>query len=421
MGPDVDGEAAGDTFGHSVSLSADGSRLAVGGFENDGSGTDAGHVRVFDWDTGTSAWVQVGADIDGEAAGDGFGVSVSLSADGSRLAVGGYRRDGNGTDAGHVRVLDWNAGSSTWVQLGADIDGEAAGDEFGVSASLSADGSRLAAGGWYKNARRGHVRIFELDPGSSTWVQLGADIDGEAAGDEFGVSASLSADGSRLAAGGSLNDGNGTDAGHARVFRLIGETKAFHNDRRLPRSPACGLIPTPPFVPAAYGTRMEVTSTPSAGATYVCGERIQITLKTSTPVTFTGGSPGLRLSIGGSEKIAALKSGSGTASLEFEYVVERQDMDTDGLSIMEDPLSLGGAVLSDSAGAVVSWGLPTSAVSHNSSHKAQGEGPRRPPGDSRAGRGAGRRVSGSRRTLALSDAPQEFHGSRSAQTLTARP
>jgi len=89
MGPDVDGEAAGDTFGHSVSLSADGSRLAVGGFENDGSGTDAGHVRVFDWDTGTSAWVQVGADIDGEAAGDGFGVSVSLSADGSRLAVGG--------------------------------------------------------------------------------------------------------------------------------------------------------------------------------------------------------------------------------------------------------------------------------------------------------------------------------------------
>ena len=49
--------------------------------------------------------MQVGADLDGEAAGTGFGFSVSLSADGSRLAAGGYYNDGNGTDAGHVRVF----------------------------------------------------------------------------------------------------------------------------------------------------------------------------------------------------------------------------------------------------------------------------------------------------------------------------
>jgi len=58
---------------------------------------------VFDWNG--SAWVQVGADLDGEAAGDRFGRSVSLSGDGSRLAAGGWGNDGNGTDAGHVRVL----------------------------------------------------------------------------------------------------------------------------------------------------------------------------------------------------------------------------------------------------------------------------------------------------------------------------
>ena len=91
----------------------------------------------------------MGADIDGEAASDAFGYSVSLSSDGLRLAVGAKDNDGNGSNSGHVRVYDWNAGTGAWVQVGADLDGEAAGDEFGNSVSLSADGSRLAAGGIY--------------------------------------------------------------------------------------------------------------------------------------------------------------------------------------------------------------------------------------------------------------------------------
>ena len=160
MGQDLDGEAAGDWFGWSVSLSADGSRLAAGGRYNDGNGTEAGHVRVFEWNG--SAWVQVGEDLDGEAAGDGFGRSVSLSADGSRLAAGGWKNAGNGTDAGHVRVFEWSG--SAWVQVGADLDGEAAGDGFGWSVSLSADGLRLAAGGRYNDGNgsdAGHVRVFE--------------------------------------------------------------------------------------------------------------------------------------------------------------------------------------------------------------------------------------------------------------------
>jgi len=111
VGADLDGEAAVDQFGISVSLSADGSRLAAGGYWNDGSnGSNAGHVRVFDWNG--SAWVQVGADIDGEAAEDQFGQSVSLSADGSRLAAGGWLHDGNGINAGHVRVFDAPNGES---------------------------------------------------------------------------------------------------------------------------------------------------------------------------------------------------------------------------------------------------------------------------------------------------------------------
>jgi len=60
-------------------------------------------VRLYEWSGPT--WAQLGADIDGEAAGDGSG-SVSLSSDGNRLAIGAGGNDGNGDHSGHVRVFD---------------------------------------------------------------------------------------------------------------------------------------------------------------------------------------------------------------------------------------------------------------------------------------------------------------------------
>ena len=50
---------------------------------------------------------QMGSDIDGEAATDYSGISVSLSSDGTIVAIGAYRNDGNDTDAGHVRVYEF--------------------------------------------------------------------------------------------------------------------------------------------------------------------------------------------------------------------------------------------------------------------------------------------------------------------------
>ncbi|MDC1518985.1 HYR domain-containing protein [bacterium] len=47
MGSDIDGEAAGDYSGRSLSLSSDGSTVAIGAKFNDGNGADAGHVRVY--------------------------------------------------------------------------------------------------------------------------------------------------------------------------------------------------------------------------------------------------------------------------------------------------------------------------------------------------------------------------------------
>ncbi|MFT4804324.1 MAG: hypothetical protein ACI9YE_001528 [Psychroserpens sp.] len=152
---DIEGEAPGDESGISVSLSADGARVAIGANVN-----NAGYVRLYNWDGST--WVQMGSDIDGEAPGDQSGYAVSISADGTRVAIGARDNDGNGTNAGHVRLYEWNG--SKWVQTGADIDGEASGDQSGYAVSLSADGTRVAIGALLNDGNSdntGHVRIFQ--------------------------------------------------------------------------------------------------------------------------------------------------------------------------------------------------------------------------------------------------------------------
>ena len=219
VGGDLNGEAADDRFGQSVALSSDGTRLAVGCHQNDGTGSNAGHVRVFNWSG--SAWIQLGGDIDGEAANDYFGVSVALSSDGTRLAVGGYANDGTGSNAGHVRVFDLVGG--TWTQVGGDIDGEAAGDFFGWRIALSSDGTRLAVTASATGSNAGRMRVFDLVGG--VWTQIGGDLDGVAAQDYFGQSVALSSDGTRLAVGGPLNDSPDTDAGQVRVFDYDGVLK----------------------------------------------------------------------------------------------------------------------------------------------------------------------------------------------------
>ncbi len=218
IGSDINGEAAYDHSGFSVSLSADGSIVAIGAYNNDGTDTNAGHVRVYQNISGT--WTQIGNDIDGEAADDMSGYSVSLNADGSIVAIGAVENDGNGSNAGHVRV--YKNSSSTWTQIGSDLDGEAAGDQSGCSVSLSADGSIVAIGASdndRSNTWSGHVRVYQNQNG--TWTQIGSDIDGEAPGDHSGYSVSLSADGSIVAIGAASNNGNGTLSGHVRVYKNI--------------------------------------------------------------------------------------------------------------------------------------------------------------------------------------------------------
>ena len=283
LGQDLDGEAAGDSFGGSVALSSDGTVLAAGGPTHDVDGPlfNAGHVRIFSYDrlnnqwssmgevngmspsdmlgsavdlsadgrvlaTGATMqernglgqvrvfaydgdqWIPRGQNLDGVAAGDEFGGAVALSADGNTVAAGGAKHDGsNGPHSGHVRVFVYDSVADRWSQLGQILEGEGSEDEFGESVSLSADGRTVAAGAKWNDGRRGvdsgSVRIYEYDSLTETWQILGQDLDGEAATDLLGESVALSADGTIVAAGAAFNDGNGNRSGHIRVFGTHGE------------------------------------------------------------------------------------------------------------------------------------------------------------------------------------------------------
>ena len=210
-GLDIDGEATEDRSGWTVSM-PDPNNVAIGAWGNDGNGSNSGHVRVYTW-TGSS-WVQKGIDIDGEAAGDKSGRSVSMP-DANTIAIGAIENDGSGTDAGHVRVYTWTG--SSWVQKGIDIDGEAAGDESGGYVSMP-DANTVAIGA-ENNAAGGHVRVYSWN--GSSWVQKGTDIDGESVGDKSGASVSMP-DANTVAIGASHNDGNGQWSGHVRVYKWNG-------------------------------------------------------------------------------------------------------------------------------------------------------------------------------------------------------
>ena len=207
-GLDIDGEASGDRSGFSVSM-PDSNTVAIGAYDNNGA---FGHVRIYRWNG--SAWVQKGIDIDGEIINDYSGYSVSMP-DSNTVAIGAYGNDGSAGSSGHVRIYRWNG--SAWVQKGIDIDGEAGNDFSGWSVSMP-DSITVAIGAYGNDGNgvdAGHVRIYSYN--GTAWVQKGSDIDGEAAGDQSGSAVSMP-DANTVAIGAFTNDGNGADAGHVRIY-----------------------------------------------------------------------------------------------------------------------------------------------------------------------------------------------------------
>ena len=186
LGSDINGEASSDESGSSVSLSSDGTKVAIGADGNDGNGSDSGHVRVYEYSSGS--WTQVVADIDGEAASDESGHKVSLSADGTKVAIGAIGNDGNGSDSGHVRVYDILTPEISSVSLAADNSTITVTTSLGVYNS-SGGSSDLEASDFALSISGGSATLTSTTPTSisktsqSIWV-LGVGLTGTPTGAE---------------------------------------------------------------------------------------------------------------------------------------------------------------------------------------------------------------------------------------------
>jgi WD40 repeat protein len=154
--------------GYSVSLSADGSVLALG------SSTTSPFVKVWDWNG--SSWTERSQPPNIPANGN----AVSLSADGSVLAMSSMNL------VPYVKIWDWNGSSWTERSQPSNIPSN------GYSVSLSTDGSVLALG---SNVVSPYLKIWDWDGFSWTERSQPSNIP------STGNAVSLSADGSVLALG----------------------------------------------------------------------------------------------------------------------------------------------------------------------------------------------------------------------------
>ncbi len=266
-----------DAFGLSVALSADGGTLAVGAWEEDSSAIGAVHPGDGGY---AAALASSGASNAGAAyvyrrssAGqwsveayvkapnadgvDLFGQGIALSADGGTLAVGAWEEDSSATGAVHPGDPDYTAAladnsassagaayvyrrssSGQWsVEAYVKAPNAGAGDGFGASVSLSADGDTLAVGarlegsattgafhpdeGGYDTAiadngafSAGAAYVYRRSSTDRWSVEAYVKALNSGRDDQFGRSVALSADGGTLAVGASQEDSSATGAFH---------------------------------------------------------------------------------------------------------------------------------------------------------------------------------------------------------------
>lgn len=145
--------ASGDSLGYSVSISGDGNTVLAGAYGNDTKGTSAGAAYVYTrsgvtWSQHSKLMLADGS------AGDYFGHSVSISDNGSFCAVGAYLDDDKGSGSGTVAIFKKNG--AVWEQTSKLLPADGAiSDRFGYSVSLSGDGKTCVGGAYFNTNPRG--------------------------------------------------------------------------------------------------------------------------------------------------------------------------------------------------------------------------------------------------------------------------
>jgi len=219
LGPEFVGEAPCRSLGWSVDIDRAGNRIGISTAATSGSGDfrcqgvdpGVGRVQIFDW-TG-SQWVQVGQNLEGTVS--NYGVSITMSKDGQRVAVHAPNQVFDGIDPSTTQVFEYNQATATWTPMGSTIPTELV-EFYTRGIFLSADGSRIAIASKRFADGTAFVRVLEWN--GSDWQRLGPDVqdtNGCCSYFTFENSVSLSDDGSRLFFG---NQGAFLFRGVVRVY-----------------------------------------------------------------------------------------------------------------------------------------------------------------------------------------------------------
>ena len=155
-----------DWFGHSVALSSDGDILGVGA-----AGANMvdknGYINVYRYIRSKDEWQQIGQRLQGVNADDRFGISVDLSSDGFTVVGGAHFSDAKGhNDTGHARIFQYDSATDHWNQIGENIEGESAKDGAGRSVAVSGNGDFVAVASPWSNENGNHsgqVRVYYLN------------------------------------------------------------------------------------------------------------------------------------------------------------------------------------------------------------------------------------------------------------------
>ena len=180
----------GDRFGYALSLSADGSILAVG---QQSDHDLQGRVVVYQFKD--ESWNMLGQQIIGERVDDKFGKHVRLSSDG-RTLIAAAKDHANEAGTGLVRIFRFNETTETWARLGSKPI-ESKSIEFKPSrVDITADGNRIAMATGKATFGQGYAEVYDYD--GKEWLRVGGKIPAPEQIDEYGGSISISNDGSRL-------------------------------------------------------------------------------------------------------------------------------------------------------------------------------------------------------------------------------
>ena len=242
----------GAQFGSSLTLSADGNLLAVGasgeassatginGNQSDRSMPGAGAVYVFA--RAGAAWSQQAylksSNTGGPDVGYQFGYAVSLSSDGSTLAVSetsdpsnatginGDQKNTSAPDAGAVFIF--NHSGDTWSQQAyvKPWNTTRPGLLFGYSVGLNGNGDTLGVGAYNDDGRRGAVYVFTRNNGTWSQQMLVIATNGEV-GDYLGCSLAISDDGNTILAGSVEDKFSQINAGQKDLLDSVGGAYVF--------------------------------------------------------------------------------------------------------------------------------------------------------------------------------------------------